>query len=59
MFRFRLVDTDGESADPEVLVTSVPSWRVGDRAYIRPGVVYVVVRVESSASETVLVVERE
>jgi hypothetical protein len=60
MFRFRLIGTDGESVDPEQFVSSEPNWREGDRAYIRPGLVYRVVRVESGDDEQgVLVVVRE
>jgi hypothetical protein len=59
VFRFKLVGTDGERVEPEVLVSSVPNWQAGDKAYIRPGLVYRVVRVEAQGDQTVLVVERE
>ena len=59
MFKFRLVGVDGERVEPEWFTSSVPNWREGDRAFIRPDLVYRVVCVETAADDqTVLVVER-
>ena len=61
MFKFILVGRDGKSVDPEQFISSEPNWREGDKAYIRPGLVYRVVRSEAGTDDLhgVLVVERE
>jgi len=54
-----LVGPDGESVEPEWFASPVPGWRVGDKVFIRPGLVYRVVRVDEGEDVPALVVERE
>ena len=60
MFKFRLVGADGTSVEPDWFTSSEPNWGEGDRAFIRPGLAYRVVRVDlDSDDHRVLVVERD
>ena len=51
MFTFKMVLADGSPADPPQFVSSVPNWKVGDVAMIRPGFKYRIVRIDHNEPE--------
>jgi hypothetical protein len=54
-----MVYADGTPADPPVFKSAVPNWRVGDRAMVRPGFEYRILRVDhdEAADEVIWTVE--
>jgi len=57
LFTYRLEKEDGTPADPPVLHTAVPTWRVGDTIPLGAGMALRIIETRFADEEPVLVVE--
>jgi len=54
MFRFFLVDEQGEPLDPVTLITTVPNWSVGETFSIGSGEKFRILEVRTELAEEMI-----
>ena len=58
VFTYRMIFEDGKPTDPPSFTTAVPTWRVGDKVLIRPGVELEILAIEDREDGAVWTVRR-